>query len=459
MALKLRRGTDSQRQLITPADGELVYTTDTKKLFVGDGSTAGGNPVDTAGTELGSNLSLNNYNLNGTGNINVDGNMTLTGNITADGNLTLGGNLTVGDANTDTLNLTAKIESHLLPDVDSARNVGSSVLRWGQGHFGTLAVTDDINAGSVNANIIGDDSTVILNKATGAINATGTFKGDIKATDNSSFFNATSKAVNAGSITATGAISAPSITAESIVGNFKGTIVGDDSTVLVDAVNSTVNLANGEIAIVGGVLKATQSIFQISDTTENINTELHLYHGPGGNFSSQKFHSIGGSESLDPGGIGFRGYAGGFIGSGNEVQLTAGDYLGQINSQTYDPVHNGGTSIISSQIAFRLDPDETVTNDTAKGQIEFVNNKGTGTSVVSSVMIFDAQGRLGVNKQNPASNLDVEGTAEFSGTVKFASMTTVQRDALGSVAQGMVIYNTTASKFQGRTGVAWVDLH
>ena len=27
MALKLRRGTDSQRQLITPPDGELVYAT------------------------------------------------------------------------------------------------------------------------------------------------------------------------------------------------------------------------------------------------------------------------------------------------------------------------------------------------------------------------------------------------------------------------------------------------
>ena len=154
MALKLRRGTDSQRQLITPADGELVYATDTKKLYIGDGTTAGGNPVDTAGTALGSNLSLNNYNLTGTGNINIDGNMTLTGNITADGNLTLGGNLTVGDANTDTLNLTAKIESHLLPDVDSARNVGSSVLRWGAGYFGTVHVTDDISAGSVNANII-----------------------------------------------------------------------------------------------------------------------------------------------------------------------------------------------------------------------------------------------------------------------------------------------------------------
>ena len=45
MALKLRRGTDLQRQTITPQEGELLYTTDTKKLYVGDGSFAGGQQV------------------------------------------------------------------------------------------------------------------------------------------------------------------------------------------------------------------------------------------------------------------------------------------------------------------------------------------------------------------------------------------------------------------------------
>ena len=264
MALKLRRGTDSQRALITPADGELIYTTDTKKLFVGDGTTQGGNPVDTAGAALGSNLSLNNFDLVGTGNINTTGNITVTGNITADGNLTLGGNLTVGDASSDTLNLTAKVESHILPDVDSARNVGSATLRWNQGYFGSLHITDTIDAGSVNANIIGDDSTVIVNKATGAINASGTFKGDVKATDNTSFFNATSKEINAGAATFTGAVAAPSITAGSITGNFKGTIAGDDSTILVDAVNSTVRLDNGLISINSDTLSALQADFFIS---------------------------------------------------------------------------------------------------------------------------------------------------------------------------------------------------
>jgi hypothetical protein len=42
MALKLRRGTSSNRTSITPAEGEPIFTTDTKKLYLGDGTTAGG---------------------------------------------------------------------------------------------------------------------------------------------------------------------------------------------------------------------------------------------------------------------------------------------------------------------------------------------------------------------------------------------------------------------------------
>ena len=40
--IKVRRGTDAQRQTITPDLGELIYTTDGKRLFVGDGTTPGG---------------------------------------------------------------------------------------------------------------------------------------------------------------------------------------------------------------------------------------------------------------------------------------------------------------------------------------------------------------------------------------------------------------------------------
>lgn len=49
MALLIRRGTDAERLGITPANGELIYTTDTNKLYVGDGTTAGGNVVTASG--------------------------------------------------------------------------------------------------------------------------------------------------------------------------------------------------------------------------------------------------------------------------------------------------------------------------------------------------------------------------------------------------------------------------
>ena len=52
MALQFRRGTDSDRLTITPAAGEPIFTSDTKELFIGDGSTAGG--VDLITTKLGS---------------------------------------------------------------------------------------------------------------------------------------------------------------------------------------------------------------------------------------------------------------------------------------------------------------------------------------------------------------------------------------------------------------------
>jgi len=42
LKLLVRRGTDSDRKQITLESGELGFTTDTVRLYVGDGTTAGG---------------------------------------------------------------------------------------------------------------------------------------------------------------------------------------------------------------------------------------------------------------------------------------------------------------------------------------------------------------------------------------------------------------------------------
>lgn len=52
-----------------------------------------------------------------------------------------------------------------------------------------------------------------------------------------------------------------------------------------------------------------------------------------------------------------------------------------------------------------------------------------------------------------AGEVRIEG-----GVTRHIGLTTAERDAI-SAADGMVIYNRTTDKFQGRAGGAWVDLH
>jgi hypothetical protein len=57
MSLQIRRGTEGQRGAVTFDAGEIVFTTDTHKLYVGDGSTAGG--VNVLASAAGNGMSWN----------------------------------------------------------------------------------------------------------------------------------------------------------------------------------------------------------------------------------------------------------------------------------------------------------------------------------------------------------------------------------------------------------------
>jgi hypothetical protein len=50
--IQIRRGVEAQRASIIPDTGELLFTTDNKQLFIGDGTTAGGLLVG-GGTSFG----------------------------------------------------------------------------------------------------------------------------------------------------------------------------------------------------------------------------------------------------------------------------------------------------------------------------------------------------------------------------------------------------------------------
>jgi hypothetical protein len=70
MALQFRRGTDSDRLTITPGAGEPIWSTDTEKLYVGDGTTAGGIAVGNDSAEI--NVIIQNKLGNVSGNIIPD---------------------------------------------------------------------------------------------------------------------------------------------------------------------------------------------------------------------------------------------------------------------------------------------------------------------------------------------------------------------------------------------------
>jgi hypothetical protein len=134
MSLRIRRGTEAQRTGATFDLGEIVYATDTNKLYVGDGVNLGGKNIlaTSAGTgliwnattqrldyngsgtgivsvqadanpSLGGNLNLNSRNITGTGNITITGTLSVTGinsdlnlnsrNITGTGNIAIVGNI------------------------------------------------------------------------------------------------------------------------------------------------------------------------------------------------------------------------------------------------------------------------------------------------------------------------------------------------------------------------------
>lgn len=51
MKLQIRRGLETNRTSYTPSEGELLYSTDGKSVFIGDGTTAGGNKISISDTE------------------------------------------------------------------------------------------------------------------------------------------------------------------------------------------------------------------------------------------------------------------------------------------------------------------------------------------------------------------------------------------------------------------------
>ena len=416
MALRIRRGTEADRQLLTgqdPAVGEPIFVTDTNKLYIGKSGTTGGQIINP------------DQALNDLSNVNCP-------------TPTNGQALVFNTAQNKWINGAVQTINSIgdVADVDitTAAPTVNQVLKWdGSKFIPANDIDTQIALASASIDDLGDVSTSgvdapsngqVLAWNAGAaqfkpinpvFNQTGTFDGTFE-------------------------------------GTMKGTLVGDDSTILVDGITNTIKLDNGQIFFDGVQIKllAGNNNLKFGEVTDNVGPTFQLYNtdksqpieiisvgGTGNDFSKFQFNVK--DNSLQ-----------------TPVTFTAGDSLAGISWNGWDT--NNSKYIPSAQMYGKVSTSAgSVAADTVKGTLVFATNDGTASAPSLKFMEFTSDGRLSINSQTANATLDVNGNAKIGTELLLGSMTTTQRDAL-TAANGMIIYNTTDNKFQGYENGAWSNL-
>jgi len=354
MSLKIRRGTNAERLTITPVEGELIYTTDTKNLYIGDGTTAGGKFVTGVGY---------------TGSASTSRGYTGSATRIPTGGTT--GQVLSKVSNTDY-------------DVDWSTISGGF---GGNGYTGSQGEVGYI----------------------GSVGYTGSFSGTLQRN--------------------------LSLSTYSIIG----------SNLEIKGSNGSLKL--GDMTLSDSFIDSATGLITLGNNSTGMQVDIKSNGGQGFNFTGATTGSLTNNNSITPS---LKVYTSkGSINSPSKIDP------GQvIFSQVY--AANDGTSNQgrSSMAFFMIDNQETVTTNQTPGKIVFLTFKNNSTS---NALSFDASGRLGINTINATETLDVAGTGKFSGYVVFGSYTTTARNAL-TPQNGMVIYNTTDGKFQGRQAGVWINL-
>jgi len=440
MAFRLRRGTDSERLLITPLEGELIYVTDyqtegVSPLYIGDGITLGGNPVDTtAFLDLGgqSIANLADVDIGNDSTVPVDGDVLAyhaasgdwRASAAAAGGATTLGALTdvdlTGLLNDDVIvynSVTSNFERstfrlEALRDVTFS-NLNNSVLVY-DNVAGTFNQVDSLNNNIVDANGI-----TIVDANLAEFN--GALRGDILSEDSSV-------------ILSVGIGETDSNLFANVTGNVTGDVVG----------NVTGNLQGNVTGNVVGDLQGNV----IGDVTGNVTGDV------AGNVN---------------------GAAGSSVTSESVITdfISAPDNLLQFN----------GTGDINRLVFNRTDS-SAIANDTTIGRFVFSKTDSTGptTTTISTLdvtndqlMYFPQPGgsgnannyfKLHSNGKMQISVPGAIGTAptaglEVGGSIKpgvFADATA--RDAaITAPTAGEMVFVTDVAKFQGYDGTSWVNLN
>jgi hypothetical protein len=429
MALRLRRGTEAERVSVIFQEGELVYVTDTKELYSGDGVTPGGIKVSNVGSPdaLTQNLDLDGFNIFGSGSITA---------------------------------------TAFIGDGSGLTNVGGGGI---------------VDGSNYRINIAGDDSSIIVNSATNTV--TGIFVGDgsgitnilIEQLDDVLVLSPANDEV----LTYSNGfwINAPASGGEGVVegGNYKINILSDNSTTLVNTSTNTLtgNIVTDSIEYSGSLVidnSVSGSIGQITLGNTGGVQKLVIKRSDTGTTSDQIIGSIT-VEQVDDGGatvystMGFW-HSGIYIGhSPTGGSLTGSNYIG---------IQDGGIALgkFSLESGYKLD----VTGDAKFRDTVVIENSSLRFDEsrdlidISPPSLYELTVNISTNKLAFYDGLDwydIVGTpidtmvTSFPGPIAIEGITEVDRNDFGqdSVAiSGSMIYNTTADRFEFFQAGSWIPL-
>ena len=457
--------------------------------FTYDGSTSIDATVSLPA--LLENLSTNGFDITGDGNINITGSVTAT-SFTGDykGSISADDSTILVDALNGSINLSGTVKGDVIPDQNEAYDLGSASNRFkdlylsgtslylGSAQITASGAAVDLPAGSTingvlisdkesgvvagsdyNINIVGDDSSSIINSSTRAVSASGGFFGNLT-----------------GNVTGdlTGTVSGR------LIGDVNGSVYADDSTLLIDGTegrivgpvfaNVTGNLTGnvtGDVTgnlsgivygdLIGSVFADDSSLIvdaiDKSINSNDITTILGLYIFSDADFIATRIAGLSNGANYPT--LQIHGFDGS---RENPTTVSANQFVSSLEftvQRTAGQPRDNGKSI--ANFIAQTDSSADMSDDAPAANLFLTvgANDGQGDDATTNYRFFEWQ----------------QDGSFSSKIITHRAQTGAEIAAITPVA-GMVVFNSTTQKFRGYvddTGLAgggapnatpgWIDLH
>jgi hypothetical protein len=423
MSLQIRRGTAAQLANITPVIGELIYTTDTQVVYVGDGSTVGGIPVAVGGSGNVSGTNLLTLGIaSAQGNI-TGGNIQTAGLISAAGNVY--GCVFVGNG-AGLTNLVSTVSGNSLTGTVLAANIVTSSLT----SFGTLSqisVAGNVRSGNIiNTGIISTAGNI----TGGNIDAAAHTGVRVSVTGNITGGGVYSLGV----VSAAGAITGANITGANIntsgqvsaAGNVTGAYFNGDGSGLTNiAVNA--NTLTGTYLSGGVVNSSLTTVGILTSLSVSGNVTAGNVAGTLITAAQNNITSVGTLTSLTV----TANVAGGNLTTAGQVSAT-GNIRGLYLRSTLDM--NAGGNVTAT---YFTGTGISVSGNITGGNISTVGLVSTTANVIGGNIV--TSGGVSATSTITGGNLTTSGTISSTGTATVGNLATAGTvSATGNVTGGNV---------------------